>query len=99
MWVLGGLMSDPAKIIKSLYGSFVGELMIFLDLGTLAIKHGESASSVMDRLVQLCGYLVNSLRFKAKGNTRVLVLPPSFIWGTRSLPFTRNPLNLQPSWP
>ena len=69
-------MSDPAKVLKSLYGSYVGELLIFLDLGTLAIKHGESASSVMDRLVQLSGFLVNSLRYKAKGDTRVLVLPP-----------------------
>ena len=51
--MLGGLRSDPAKVIKSLYGSYVGELVIFLDLGTLAIKHGKSASSVMVRLVQL----------------------------------------------
>ena len=91
VWVLGGLMSDPAKIIKSLYGSFVGELVIFLDLGTLAIKHGESASSVMDRLVQLCGYLVNSLRFKAKGNTRVLVLPPLIHLGDKELALHQEP--------
>ena len=91
VWVLGGLMSDPAKIIKSLYGSFVGELMIFLDLGTLAIKHGESASSVMDRLVQLSGYLVNLLRFKAKGNTRVLVLPPLIHLGDKELALHQEP--------
>ena len=51
VWVLEGLMADPGKIIRAIYGSNIDDLLIFLDLGTLAITQGESSSSVWDRLL------------------------------------------------
>ena len=32
--LLGGLGSDPFKIIQAIYGSFQGDLALILDLGT-----------------------------------------------------------------
>ena len=76
VWLLGGLRSDPFKVLQSIYGSFHGGLMLLLDLGTLPMVTGESALSVFTRLNELVIKLVQSLRPRLKGYTQVLVLPP-----------------------
>ena len=83
--LLGGLMSDPFKVLQAIYGSFQGGLTILLDLGTQPIVHGESAASVITRLEELVMKLVQSLRRKTQGITRVLVLPPTIHMGHESL--------------
>ena len=74
--LLGGLGSDPFKIIQAIYGSFLGDLTLILDLGTQPILQGESANSVIIRLEDLVRRLVQCLRKYAQGTTRVLVLLP-----------------------
>ena len=76
VWVLGGLLSDPFKVIQSIYGTFHGSLVLLLDLGTLPLVTCESASSVFTRLNELVYKLIHSLRSVNKGYTRVFVLPP-----------------------
>ena len=76
VWILGGLLSDPARILKALYGSYQGDLIFLIDLGTLAITRGESAFSVRDRLHNLGGFLKRNLRFPGKGETYYTILPP-----------------------
>merc|ERR1712212_1257233 len=73
VWVLGGLRADPFKVCKAIYGNYQGSLVVLLDLGTLPVMHGESAASVNTRLIALEQRLVQSLRYSAKGSTRVLV--------------------------
>ena len=85
VWVLGGLRADPYKVIKAIYGTFQGSLVLLLDLGTLPVMHGESADSVRSRLIGLEMRLMHSLRYNAKGKTRVLVLPPLFHLGDHEL--------------
>ena len=77
VWILGGgLLSDPARILKALYGSYQGDLIFLLDLGTLAVTRGESAFSVRDRLHNLVGHLKRNLRHPGKGETYFTILPP-----------------------
>ena len=67
VWVLGGLLYDPAKILKAIYGSYQGNLVICLHLG-------ESSASVWDRLHVLVMLLKVSLRHANKGGLRLVVL-------------------------
>ena len=76
VWVLGGLLSDPAKVLKAIYGQYQGSLVILLDLGAMAIHSGESGASVWDRLHDLVRCLRVSLRHPQKGSLRLIVLPP-----------------------
>ena len=91
VWVLGGLMSDPAKILKAIYGSFMGDLLIFLHLGTWAISQGESSHSVRDRLYTLVRNLRSNLRHPGKGNLRLVVLPPIIHLGEGELVLHQGP--------
>merc|ERR1719458_137379 len=84
VWVLGGLLSDPVKILKAIYGQYQGSLVILLDLGSLAIRSGESGKSVWDRLHGMVRCLKLTLRHPAKGSLRLVVLPPHCTpWGQR----------------
>ena len=74
VWVLGGLLYDPAKILKAIYGSYQGNLVICLHLGALTISSGESSASVWDRLHVLVMLLKVSLRHANKGGLRLVVL-------------------------
>ena len=85
VWVLGGLLSDPARILKAIYGSYQGNLVICLDLGALAISSGESSASVWDRLHDLVRCLKASLRHPQKGGLRLVVLPPMVHLGNNEL--------------
>ena len=91
VWVLGGLRADPFKVCKAIYGNYQGSLVVLLDLGTLPVMHGESAASVNTRLIALEQRLVQSLRYSAKGSTRVLVLPPLFHLGDQELALHQTP--------
>ena len=85
VWVLGGLLSDPFKVLQAIYGLHHGGLVFLLDLGTLPLVTGESASSVFTRLNELVYKLVQSLRSRNKGYTRVFVLPPVIHMGHEAL--------------
>ena len=85
VWVLGGLLSDPVKILKAIYGQYQGSLVILLDLGSLAIRSGESGKSVWDRLHGLVRCLKLTLRHPAKGSLRLVVLPPIVHLGDNEL--------------
>ena len=84
-------MSDPAKILKAIYGTFQGDLLIFLHLGTLAISRGESSQSVRDRLYTLVRTLRSTLRHPGKGNLRLVVLPPIIHLGEGELVLNQGP--------
>ena len=91
VWVLGGLMSDPAKILKAIYGSYQGSLVICLHLGALAIALGESGQSVWDRLWNLVRVLKHSLRNAHKGVLRLVVVPPLLHLGGNELVLHQQP--------
>ena len=83
--MLGGLLSDPAKVLKANYGQYQGSLVILLDLGALAIRSGETGASVWDRLHDLVRCLRVSLRHPQKGGLRLIVLPPMVHLGDNEL--------------
>ena len=91
VWVLGGMRADPYKVLKGIYGTYRGSLKILLDMGTLPVVHGESASSVITRLNVLVADLKKSLRLWALGSTQVIVLPPILYLGEGSLALHQSP--------
>ena len=91
VWILGGLLSDPARILKALYGSYQGDLIFLIDLGTRAITRGESAFSVRDRLHNLGGFLKRNLRFPGKGETYYTILPPIIHLGDGEVALHQDP--------
>ena len=57
-----------------------------VDMGAQPLEHGESGASVIVRLCELARKLVQSLRPRTKGTTRVLCLPPlQHLAGNQSL--------------
>ena len=91
VWILGGLRSDPSRVLKASYANVQGELVFLLDLGAVSIEQGESAFSVRDRLWGLVRFLKESLRNPAKGATRVICLPPLIHLGAEDVALHQEP--------
>ena len=91
VWILGGLRSDPYKVLKGIYGTYKGSLKFLLDMGALPVVHGESASSVITRLNALVSELKKSLRLWALGPTQVIILPPIVHLGDENLALHQSP--------
>ena len=88
---MGGLRSDPYKVLKGIYGTYKGSLKLLLDMGTLPVVHSESASSVITRLNVLVAELRKSMRLWALGPTQVIVLPPMVYLGEGNLALHQSP--------
>ena len=68
-----GLQSDPLSIFEAVYGRHKGRLNIVVDLGTEAIKRGESVDSVVKQLMLVARALAGLRPKSERANTRVLV--------------------------
>ena len=91
VWVVGGFAADPFSVLKGIYGTYQGSLKVLLDLGTLPVVRGESATSVITRLNELADRLKNSLRLWSKGPTQVFVLPPVVYLGDGDIALHQSP--------
>ena len=71
--VLCGLQCDPLSIFEAVYGLHEGRLNVVVDLGTEAIKRGESVDSVVKHLMLVARSLAGLRPKSERANTRVLV--------------------------